>query len=140
MFWQNEVLSPSDHEAADYRALMILLNGRQTNYYCNPEAPPPIPVWRPGAHVEYLRGLRMSGGGSYDFDFAAGVEGFPTRVLFLAGECSALGPDYQQRHHVPLFHDADLVSIANAGHRLFVEDFDAVLAAMRAYLAAYTSD
>jgi proline iminopeptidase len=144
MFWQNEVLTPSSHEAMDYRAQMMLLNGRQTNYFCDPEHPPDYPVWRPGAYVEYLRNQVLGGQGAFsatrfDFDFAAGLETFPRRVLFVAGTCSALGPDFQRRHHLPLFRDAELVSIEQAGHRLFVERFSEVLAAIQGYLEAYRS-
>jgi len=142
MFWQNEVLSPTDHEVLDYRALMLLLNGDQTNYHCDPENPPRLHVWRPGGHVEYLRGVITGGGatsGSFDFDFAAGLDAFPAKALLIGGECSALGPDFQTRYHVPLFREAEVVSIPDAGHRLFVEQFEAVLAALRGYLDEYAN-
>lgn len=142
MLWQNEVLTPSSHEAMDYRALMMLYNGRQTNYHCDPEHPVRLPVWRPGAYVEYVRGLRMGTGGGFsspkfDFDFAAGLDTYPHSVLIVAGTCSALGPAFQSRYHVPLFKQAQVVTIQNAGHRLFVEQPDDVLTALRAYLSAY---
>jgi proline iminopeptidase len=142
MFWQTELLSPSSHEAMDYRALMMLLNGKQTNYFCDPEHPPAYPVWRPGAYVEYLRGLRMGGGSGlsapeFEFDFARGLDTFSRRVLLVAGSCSALGPEFQRRYHLPLFADAELVTIQNAGHRLFVERFDDVLSALEDYLDEY---
>lgn len=140
MFWQNEVLSPEDHEELDYRALMFLLNGDQMNYYCDREHPPRLPVWRPGGYVEYLRQVMLGGGvlsANFDYDFAVGLDAFPAKVLLIGGECSALGPDYQTRHHLPLFREAEVVSIPSAGHRLFVEQFDAVLAAVRGYLDEY---
>jgi proline iminopeptidase len=142
MFWQNELLSPSSHEALDLRGLMVLLNGRQTRYHCDPEHPPHLPVWRPGGYVEYLRSKVLGGSGgfaapSFDFDFARGLDAFPQKVLFVAGSCGALGPDYQERHHLPLFQDAELVTIPNTGHRLIVEAPDAVLDAVRGYLDAY---
>jgi proline iminopeptidase len=142
MFWQNEVISPSTHERADYRALMILLNGRQTNYFCDAEHPTPLPVWRPGAYVEYLRGARMGTGGGFgtprfDFDFAVGMREFPHPVLIVAGSCSALGPEFQTRYHVPLFGSAEVVRVEGAGHRLFVERFDEVLSAVTGHLVQY---
>jgi proline iminopeptidase len=144
MFWQDDLLSASSHEVMDYRALMLLLNGKQTNYHCNPEHPPHLPVWRPGAYVEYLRGLRMGSGGGFstpefDFDFAAGLDRFPTSVLFVAGTCSALGPEFQRRYNMPLFRSSELSIIPNAGHRLFVEQFESVLGALKAYLSEYAS-
>jgi proline iminopeptidase len=144
MFWQDDMLAASSHEVMDYRALMLLLNGKQTNYYCDPEHPPHLPVWRPGAYVEYLRGLRMGSGGGFstpefNFDFARSLDHFPRKVLFVAGTCSALGPDFQRRYNMPLFGSAELSIIQGAGHRLFVERFDAVLDALKAYLNEYAS-
>jgi proline iminopeptidase len=138
-FWQSEVLSASQHELADYKALRLLLDGHQTHYHCDPDHPVALPVWRPGAHVEYVRGLRMgvSGGGDNlraDFDFAFGLMDFEPTVLLVASECSALGTDLQERWNVPLFHDVELVTVPDTGHRMFVEDFDATLAAIDAYL------
>jgi len=142
MFWQNELLSPGAHETMDHRALMILLNGQQTNYFCDPDHPPAYPVWRPGAYVEYVRGLRMGTGGGFgtphfDFDFSTGLERFEAKTLIVAGTCSALGPDFQRRYHVPLFARAELATIEGAGHRMFVEKPDAVLSAVRSYLRQY---
>ncbi|MCA9646441.1 MAG: alpha/beta hydrolase [Polyangiaceae bacterium] len=139
-YWQTEVLSPSSHEAMDYKALLLLENGHQTNYFCDADHPPRWPVWRPGAFVEYRRGKLMGAGlsgGSFEFDFAKGLDAFPRKVLLLAGSCSALGPDYQQRYHQPLFGDAEVVTIENAGHRMFVEQMDEVLDAVRGYLSQY---
>ncbi len=135
MFWQNEVLSPSDHEIMDYKALMMLLDGSFANYHCDPDHPRPYPVWRPGAHIEFLRAALIGQSGStFRYDFATGIEQYPTKVLIVAGECSVLGPAFQERYHRPLFADVDIVAIADAGHRLFVEQFDATLAAIDAYL------
>jgi proline iminopeptidase len=142
MFWQNELLTPRTHEALDLRGLMVLLNGKQTRYHCDPEHPPHFPVWRPGGYVEYLRSKVLGGSigfstPTFDFDFAQGLEAFPRKVLFVAGTCSALGPDYQATHHLSLFRVAELASVPNTGHRLIVEAPDAVLDAVRGYLNAY---
>lgn len=139
-FWQSEVLSPADHEAMDYKALQLLLNGHQMNYHCDPDHPVPLPVWRPGAYVEYVRGLRMAKPGSsteFAYDFAAGLDRFPRAVLLVGSSCSALGYEYQVLHHAPLFADAQVVRIESAGHRMFVEQRDATLAALRDYLDEY---
>lgn len=142
MFWQNELLTPNSHEALDLRGLMVLLNGKQTHYHCDPEHPPRFPVWRPGGYVEYLRSKVLGGSAgfsapTFDFDFARGLDTFPRKVLFIAGTCSALGPGYQARYHLPLFSDAELVTVQDAGHRLFVEKPEAVLHALRGYLNGY---
>jgi proline iminopeptidase len=138
-FWQSEVLSASDHELLDYKALLLLTNGHATSYFCDPDHPPHIPVWRPGAHVEYLRGLRMGAAGftstTFTFDFAAGLETFPHKVLILGAACSALGYDFQLEHTRPLFRDAEVAQIPRAGHRLTVEQPDLVVHLVRRYLA-----
>lgn len=138
LFWQSEQIAPMSHESADYRAQMILLNGTQTNYHCDPSNPTPWPVWRPGGWVDVYRGRILGGGAigqTFAFDFARRVADYPHPVLFIAGTCSALGPAYQERWHVPLFpNGASVVSVPNTGHRLILEDTEAVLAAIRGYL------
>jgi hypothetical protein len=96
-------------------------------------------VWRPGAHVDLVRGALLDIGqtGGFDYDFAAGLDQFPRKVLLIGTECSTLGADFQRTYHAPLFMEADVVAIANAGHRVFVEQLDAVLAAVRVYLREY---
>jgi proline iminopeptidase len=136
-FWQSEVLSASDHETMDYKALLSLANGRLLAYFCDPDNPPHLPVWRPGAYVELLRNQRFGQGGGGGFDYAAGLDTFPAKVLLLGSECSALGYDFQVRYHQPLFREAEVVRVPDAGHRLIVEQPEAVLAALRDYLAEY---
>lgn len=140
-FWQSEVMSARSHEAADYKALRLLLDGHQTSYHCDPDHPVPFPVWRPGAHVDVLRTSNMgvaqgAGGVQADFDFAFGLAAFEPSVLLIAGSCSGLGPEMQARWHVPLFRQVELVTIADAGHRMLHERFDATMAALDAYLDA----
>jgi proline iminopeptidase len=136
-FWQSEVLSASDHETMDYKALLSLANGRLLAYFCDPDNPPRLPVWRPGAYAELVRNERFRPGGGNAFDHAAGLESFPAKVLLLGSECSALGYDFQVRYHQPLFREAEVVHIPQAGHRLIVEQPEAVLAAIRNYLMEY---
>jgi proline iminopeptidase len=140
-FWQSETLSASSQAAMDYKAIQILQNGHMTRAYCDPDHPPRYPVWRPGAHLEYLRALRMGnasyGGGRFDFDFARGLDRFPRTVLLLGGTCSALGYDFQLREHAPLFASAVVRRVENAGHRMLVERFGAVLGEMKGYLREY---
>lgn len=141
-YWQNEVLSPSDHESMDYKALLLLENSSQTHYFCDKEHPPHYPVWRPGAFVEYMRGVRMGAGlsgGTFEFDFATGLTAFPREVLLIGSSCSALGADFQTKHHLPLFGNARVVRIENAGHRVHVEQFDALLTALQGYLTEYVT-
>lgn len=134
-FWQTEFLTPADHEQADYRARAMLLDGQQTSYHCDPENPPEWPVWRPGAMVEGLR-QRVLGreGTTFEFDFTAGLDEFPGRVMLLAGECSALGPDYQLEHHIELFSDATVIGLDDVGHRIPAEKPEDTRRAIQTFL------
>lgn len=137
MMWQSEVLTPDTHAAIDYRALLYLLDST-ADYFCDPENPPPIPVWRPGGVVDTLRGDVLGRRGfRFDFDFAAGLDVWPGDVLLVGGSCGGLGAPFQERWHVPLFRDPALVEVPGVGHRLVAEDPEAVLDVLRAFLAAY---
>lgn len=136
LFWQSEQLAPYDHDSADYRALMILQNGKQTNYHKDPNNPTKWPVWRPGGWVDVWR-TRILGWdirtNTYDFNFARGASSYLGTVLFMGGNYSALGADFQREFNAPLFSNAKVVEIAGTGHRLIVEDLQAVLGALRTY-------
>jgi len=136
-FWQSEVLSPSDHNVMDYKALQMLQNGKITKFHCDPDHPSHYPVWRPGAHVEILRAKMLTDGTRFVYDFTAGLDRFPQRVLLLGSDCSAIGYQFQLEHHAALFRDARVVEIRGAGHRLMCERPDAVGTAVRDYLSEY---
>lgn len=140
MLWQSEVLTPQTHEAIDSRVLMYLLEGAG-NYYCDPESPPPLPVWRPGGVVDSRRPSVLGSDGSLSFthDFARGLSEFPREVLLVGGSCSALGAAYQEKWHRPLFADARVVEIEGVGHRMPSEATEQVLEVLMSYLDAYTS-
>ncbi len=136
-FWQNEVLSPSTHESMDYKSLLLLENGHQTQYHCDPDHPPHWPVWRPGAYVEYLRGRRLgfgAFGGEATHDFTAGLDQFDGPVLLVGTECSALGYDFQREHHEGLFRDVRVAEIDDAGHRVMAERPEELLRIVREFL------
>ena len=137
MFWQNEVLSPSTHERLDLRALMMLQGEQTAGYFCDPKRPSTFPVWRPGGHVDLLRGLLLQGKaepGGFDYDFTVGVEQYTGPVLFITGSCSSLGPDYQRQHHLPFFPRGSVVSIETSGHRFPTEKPAETLTLLRAFL------
>jgi proline iminopeptidase len=73
--------------------------------------------------------------GKINVGFIEGVERFTNKVLFIASEGTLIGAEWQKRH-VELFPNAELVVIPNAGHEMFIENPEATLAAVRAYLGA----
>ncbi|GAB1484318.1 hypothetical protein MASR2M78_31360 [Treponema sp.] len=137
LFWAGEHIAPQNHESADYLALMMLLNGKQMNYHPDPDRPCPWPVWRPGAYVEIWRNNILGSdatGSRFSYDFARGAASYPKPVLFIGGTGSALGAEYQRKHHVPLFpNGASVVSIPGTGHRLVQENPDASIKAILGY-------
>lgn len=135
-YWQGQVLGPLDHEQMDLKALMLLHSGSLLNYFCDPDELPVLPVWRPGAYLDLVRNhkLQPRRAGRFEYDYATGLNELLAPVLLLGSECSALGWEFQERHHQGLFREVTVVRIEDAGHRLMVEQSEAVLEATREYL------
>lgn len=124
-----------EHAALDARAELVLETG-MTRYFCDPEHPTPIPRWRVGGYLEWVRNQVLLDGARWTYDFTVGLEGYTEPVLILGGSCGALGASFQ-REQAPRFPSAAVVEIEGAGHRMTVEQPLAVLEAVRAYLYAY---
>jgi proline iminopeptidase len=144
MLWASEVLTPSNHEELDYKALSFVVDQRWNGLHCDNDNPAPFPIWRPGGFVEYLRDEMLVGeddgsDNDYRYNFSAGLDKYPTEVRFLVGSCSMLGPTFQIKHNMPLFPNATLATIPSTGHRFFVEQPNAALAAVQAYLQEYST-
>jgi proline iminopeptidase len=132
----DELLASDGHEALDYRAALLLHTGL-TNYFCDRDNPPPLPIWRVGGYLEYLRNRTLRPGTSFTYDFTPGLENFAAEVLFVAGECGGLGAAFQAEQ-LDDFPAAHLVEIADTGHRLYIERPDAYYATLKDYLDQYT--
>lgn len=137
MLWQSEVLSPDDHAAIDQRALLYLLDST-ADYFCDPEDPPPLPVWRPGGVVDTLRGDVLGRRGfTFSYDFARTLSSWPGEVLLVGGSCSALDADFQRRWHAPLLREPTIVELPGVGHRMPSEATEQVLDVLRGWLREY---
>jgi len=136
--WQNMVLSATDHAELDYKATLLLFSN-EMQYHCDPANKTPIPVWRPGAYLDLIRGQQMTTPtGQYDFDFAYGLQAYPQQVLLVGGECSGIGYNFQRDHIAPLFGTPPQVAfVPQAGLRLHVEQFSTVLSIVKGYLHEY---
>jgi hypothetical protein len=76
--------------------------------------------------------------GNLNINMVAGVDQYPGKVLLMAGECGTIiGPEWQKQQ-MRLFPRAELAVIHAAGHKLFDENPDASIAAVREYLDAHT--
>ena len=91
-----------------------------------------IDAVRPG-----FMGASASGTG-VSYDYAFGLQAFEPEVLLIASECSALGTPFQREYHVGLFKHVILAEVADAGHRMFVEQYPTVLELVRGYLSEYS--
>jgi len=132
--WQNEVLTSSDHAAADYKAVHLVAEASRS-YTCDGRRPPEDPMWRFGAlHHHALTHSRHAPGAS--FDFAAGIDAFRGGILVVAGTCGAGGAEYQRAHNMAALPGARLATVAGAGHvSLFVEYAGQTVDAIRGFLA-----
>jgi pimeloyl-ACP methyl ester carboxylesterase len=133
-----EAISPRNHEQIDYRAHMILKSTMTRGYHCDGNNPPEWNVHRVGAFVEYVRNKRLGNPVTgFTYDFTKGLEQFNDSVLVLGGSCSSLGYKVQEKYTKPHFKNAHVVEIQNAGHRMNIERFDAVMEAIKNYLKEY---
>ncbi len=138
--WNNlarhsQALSPRDHAQLDYRARMILRSTMTANYHCDGNNPPEWPVHRVGGYIELVRNKRLGNPVSgFTYNFTNGLNAYLDEVLILGGSCSSLGYDMQMRYSRPHFQAAKVVEIRDAGHRMNVEQFEAVMQALRAFL------
>jgi len=83
-------------------------------------------------------GFMGASGTGFSYDYAFGLQAFEPEVLLIASECSALGTPFQREYHVGLFKRVILAEVADAGHRMFVEQYPTVLELVRGYLSKYS--
>ncbi|MCC7380945.1 MAG: alpha/beta hydrolase [Deltaproteobacteria bacterium] len=95
-----------------------------------------IEGWRYGARVApVLFAKAKAEDGRFQVDFLRGVERFKGPVLFLAGSCSELVGEAQQRRHMKSFPNAELVVIPDAGHTMFGERPEESMSRVRSFFA-----
>jgi proline iminopeptidase len=136
MMYTNKYLTTQDHEMLDYQALNMLPSAVR-NFYCDPENLPDWPVWRVGALALMVWEKSILTNGKFDFDYTEGLDAYPKHLLIVGTECSPIGYDFQEKYHLPLFQDAEVLRIEDSGHRLITEQFEALVAGLKAYLSEY---
>ncbi len=141
--WNNlvrhgQAISPEDHEIIDYHAMMILRSTMTIGYHCDGKNPPPWPVHRVGGYMEYIRNKRLGNPVTgYTYNFVDGIQNYTDTVRILGGSCSSLGYNMQMQYSKPYFPVAEVIKIENAGHRMNMEKFDEVIAAIKSFLKEY---
>jgi proline iminopeptidase len=135
---QGQAISPKAHEQIDYRAMMILRSAMTASYHCDGNNPPNWPIHRVGGFLEYVRNKRLGNPISgFAYDFTEGIQNYPDTVMILGGSCSSLGYRMQLQYAKPYFRFAQVVEIKDAGHRMNMEKFEEVMAAIQSFLKEY---
>ena len=138
-FESMHINGPDDHASDDYFAhQMNLYQGSdhpQTGYRCEGETPKESESWRFGTGAnDALFQQAIDADGNFDINLVAGVENFDNTVLFIAGECqTVIGAEWQQGQ-MEFFPSAELTIIPDAGHEMFLENPEASIEVVRAYL------
>jgi proline iminopeptidase len=134
------VSGPDDQAADDYFGhTWNLYQGDDhppAAYRCPGDKPKESETWRYGAAAaNAIFQEALDADGNFDLDLAAGVDQFENPVLFMTGACQTLiGEDYQRRQ-MQLFPNAELAVIPDAGHEMFLENPEASVEVVRAYLS-----
>lgn len=134
-FWQNEVLSSSDHAAADYKAISLLPRAYR-NFTCN-NTPQAAPMWRFGAYHYYILQFTDAGGGN-DYTWMDDLKQYTSDILLVSGTCGAASQDFQQYNIKALPARTQTEIIEGAGHlSLFLGYQEQLLQVLRKHLSAY---
>lgn len=127
--WADQVLSPTDHERADYLVQVSVLPGAPSEHN-DPDRPEPS--WRKGAVV----GARLPEIGLAErFDWTTRLGEYTHPVLFLRGELNENMPLAHQEELASHYADAAIITVRGTGHAGIWEKPDEFLAHVRAYLA-----
>lgn len=136
MMYSRQYLSALNHELLDY-AMLAVLNGRVRDFFCQDAPIPPWPVWRVGGLALIVWESSILDGGRYSYDFTDDLASFPRKVLLVGSSCSPIGYRFQERFHVPLFREVEVLRIENSGHRIVTEQLDQLIAGLHGYLELY---
>jgi proline iminopeptidase len=119
-FWSNELLTSSDHAAADYKAINILPLAYRS-YTCDNKAVINEPMWRFGAYHYHIL-TKNDRQLPHDYNWAKGIENFSGRITVITGTCGSNAETYQRENNMADLPGASLQVINGAGHiSLFVE-------------------
>lgn len=124
-FWSNEILSSTDHNMADYKAIDLLPKSSR-NFTCDDAIVRNYPMWRFGAYQYHitLKNMRALGTG---YRWSRDIERFPGRITVIAGTCGAASRDFQQNYVMPYLPGATLRVVTGAGHLSLFTDFQTAL-------------
>jgi proline iminopeptidase len=134
--WQNEFLTPDQHQLADYKVMSVAQSALQ-GVKCDASVRTLYPLWRLGAHVMAHTEETFAGA-----DYRDAMAAHEQPVLIVATQCGRLGAEFQRTVNAPVFRKAKVVEIGHGVNHLNV--FDAgrseVLTALRGFLNAYEEE
>jgi proline iminopeptidase len=129
VLWSEQVMSPADHERADYLQTVAIL-AEFPREHNDPDNP--APRWRQGAVVNSeVVEIALDEG----FDWTVGLDRFAPEVLFLRGELNENMPLAHQQERASHFGASRVVTIMGAGHEALWEKSAECLSLIRAYLS-----
>jgi len=134
--WQNEFVTPGDHELLDYKLLSAAMPALEM-MSCDPDHPSHYPMWRLGAQVYFDAHELLS-----DFDLRDEISSLSLDALLIATECGPSNADFQRKYIAPLFAQAEVIEIGEGADHLNLFDHATtqVLDALRGYLREYQGD
>ena len=128
LLWFAQIMSPRDHERADYMQQLALLAGfpKEHNDPNKHE-----PAWRSGAvaHGALLKRVLDEG-----FDWTRGLNDFEPEVLFLRGALNENMPISHQQELASHFQSSKIVTVEDVGHQVLWEKQSQALSHIRTYL------
>ncbi len=130
------IAGPDGDAAQDY-FLGEAAAAANREYYCNGVVPAAGKQrWRAGATaMQAILSSALDAQGRFTLDLTQGLERFQRPVLLLASECNALIGVAQQQRLQRFFTSSQLVTIPASGHMMVSEQTEAVVRAVRRYLA-----
>jgi proline iminopeptidase len=119
-FWTNELLTSTDHAAADYKAIDLLPKASRS-YTCDNSIVTNEPMWRFGTYHYYVL-TKNDRQLPNEYNWAKGIENFNGRISVIAGTCGANSESFQRETNMADLPGASLNIINGAGHiSLFIE-------------------
>ena len=138
-FWLQSlhVDGSDDHARRDYLYTRMAPRSNPEHHCGDRMISPDTAMWRMGTlATQSVRQSLLDENGNFRGDLIDGIEEYTEEILFLAGDCSSLiGPALQDQQ-MTLFPDARMVVLENAGHMMFIDQPEASVAAIRAFLEA----
>lgn len=138
-FWlQSLHVDGSDgHAQGDYLFTRMAPRVNPEHHCRDGLASPETAMWRMGAlATQSVRLSLLDEHGSFRSDLIDGLERYSDEVLLLAGDCSSLiGPQFQEQQ-MKLFPAARMDVLEDAGHMMFIDQPEASVATIRAFLEA----